>query len=200
MREMGLACLDLDDDDQDMDKTSSSASSKPPLKLVGGPTTTTGVNGSSPALRLLSRPVAPWLRRFSDQPAVAGPNPFDRLPNELVHNVFRWLNKASLCHVSMTCRRFASLAADESFWRRVDLGSKRLIPGTLGIIMARGARVVRAARTTLPAPVLGDGGASPCWSRVPKHFSARLTHIDFSSATIDANELAKVFEKCRELT
>ncbi len=116
------------------------------------------------------------------------PDPFAALSDEVLLQVFRWLSRHSLSRAARCCRRFRLLAQDETLWRAVDVGGRsHLPPGAVGVLLARGARALRAARANLLAPVLsGLLPAAPTWE------TCKLTALDLSGASIAPGELEEV--------
>ena len=90
----------------------------------------------------------------------SGPNHFDKLSDEIIIQIFKWLPKHILSKLGIVSKRFNRLSFDDSFWRRLDLGTKTVPPGVPGLVMARGCVIFRAARATLTSPVFSFGPPS----------------------------------------
>lgn len=76
---------------------------------------------------------------------------FNRMSDELILSVFRWLPKFMLARSAQVCRRFKRLAFDETLWRRLDLGGKTLKPGVVGRVILRGSTILRLAKAEVSA-------------------------------------------------
>ncbi|XP_042208587.1 S-phase kinase-associated protein 2-like [Homarus americanus] len=78
--------------------------------------------------------------------AIGGDDKFNRMSDELILSVFRWLPKFMLARCAQVNRRWKRLAFDETLWRRLDLGGKTLKPGVVGRVILRGSSVLRLAK------------------------------------------------------
>lgn len=58
-------------------------------------------------------------------------NPFEHLSDELVINIFRYLEQSDLGQCSLVCRSWRRLALDESLWRIMKVSGKLLDPEIL---------------------------------------------------------------------
>ncbi len=115
------------------------------------------------------------------------PNPFDRLSDEMLLALFKWLSRHSLSRVAQACKRFGTVVADETFWRRVDLSNRRVPPGTVANMMVRKTSVLRAARTNIVSPLLGGVEAG-----IIAPLQCKLTILDLSMASIKPQDLSEV--------
>jgi F-box and leucine-rich repeat protein 1 (S-phase kinase-associated protein 2) len=108
--------------------------------------------------------------------------------------IFRWLPKSVLAKCARVSRRFHRLMLDDSFWRRMDLGTKSLPQGVVGQLMARGIQTLRLAKANLASPVLTTAtgfeyGKDTC----------KLTCLDLSMAAVEVDELEKMLRACKRL-
>jgi len=76
----------------------------------------------------------------------SGINYFDRLSDEILLDIFRWLPKKTLLRIASVCRRFNCCARDETLWMRLDLGLRTLRPNALEQVVRRGVPVLRLAQ------------------------------------------------------
>lgn len=65
----------------------------------------------------------------------------------MILSVFKWLPKKALMRCSHVCRRFYTVAQDESLWTRLDLAGKLLRSGALDRILNRGVVIFRLAQS-----------------------------------------------------
>ena len=71
---------------------------------------------------------------------------FERLSDEMILSIFKWLPKKTLIRCSLVCQRFNRVAQDETLWTRLDLSGKVIQPGALGRILQRGVVILRLAQ------------------------------------------------------
>ncbi len=128
--------------------------------------------------------------RVQSRPSTAGPSYFASLPDELVIQILHWLPKRVLAHMALTCRRFSRLARDEVFWRRVDLGGRRLPPGVLGLLLLRGVTYLRCAKASFTSPV---------FLKPSKLISSKLQFLDLSVSDLALSDLDLVLGSCQRL-
>lgn len=79
----------------------------------------------------------------------SGINHFERLSDEILLNIFKWLPKKALLRIASVCRRFNRCVRDETLWTRIDLGQRTLSPGALEYVLKRGMPVIRLAQATV---------------------------------------------------
>ena len=75
-----------------------------------------------------------------------GNNYFEKLSDEILLDIFRWLPKKTLLRIATVCRRFNCCARDETLWTRLDLGLRTLRPNALEQVVRRGVPVLRLAQ------------------------------------------------------
>lgn len=139
----------------------------------------------------------------------SGINYFDRLSDEILLNIFKWLPKKTLLRMATVSRRFNRCSRDETLWTRLDLGLRTLRPGALEQIVRRGVLVMRLAQITvsLKASVPGRSATDtfvlqiqePAFTSSPAAFRARLQYLDLSMASISQSSLHTLFSQCRQL-
>ncbi|XP_030370598.1 S-phase kinase-associated protein 2 [Scaptodrosophila lebanonensis] len=122
----------------------------------------------------------------------SGVNYFDKLSDEIVLNIFKWLPKKTLLRLATVCRRFYCLARDETLWTRMDLGLRTLCPHALEQVVRRGVVVLRLAQADIQEP------AFTC-PPSPPSFNTRLQYLDLSLASISLNSLHILLAHCRQL-
>ncbi|XP_020812809.1 S-phase kinase-associated protein 2 [Drosophila serrata] len=120
----------------------------------------------------------------------SGINYFDRLSDEILLGIFKWLPKKTLLRMAIVSKRFNRCSRDETLWPRLDLGLRTFRPGALEQIMRRGVQVLRLAQTTVHEPAFTPSAAP---------FKARLQYLDLSMAAISKSSLRTLFSQCRQL-
>lgn len=123
-----------------------------------------------------------------------GKDPFKKVSDEVLLQVFKWLPKKTLIRCSYVCRRFHRLAQDESLWTRLDLGCKTLRAGALGKIISRGVVILRLAQAEMAHPVF-----EPDSLESSPEFQSKLQYLDLSMAVITKPSLKMLLSKCRQL-
>ncbi|XP_064112761.1 S-phase kinase-associated protein 2-like [Macrobrachium nipponense] len=127
---------------------------------------------------------------------IAGDDKFNRMTDEVILAVFRWLPKFMLARCAQVCRRWKRLSFDESLWRRLDLGGKSLKPGVVGRVILRGASILRLAKAEISSPIF-----SPQLHYLPSlpPLRSRLQYLDLSMAAIEIHALEELLSVCFEL-
>ncbi|XP_016978984.1 S-phase kinase-associated protein 2 [Drosophila rhopaloa] len=120
----------------------------------------------------------------------SGINYFDRLSDEIVLDIFKWLPKKTLLRMATVCRRFNRCSRDETLWTRLDLGLRTIRPGALEQIVRRGVLVIRLAQASVQEPAFAPSSAG---------FRARLQYLDLSMASISRSSLRTLLSHCRQL-
>ncbi|XP_037729818.1 S-phase kinase-associated protein 2 [Drosophila subpulchrella] len=120
----------------------------------------------------------------------SGINYFERLSDEILLNIFKWLPKKTLLRMSTVCRRFNRCSRDETLWTRLDLGLRTIRPGALEQIVRRGVLVIRLAQASVQEPAFTPSSAG---------FRARLQYLDLSMASISRSSLRTLISHCRQL-
>ncbi|KAG7156322.1 S-phase kinase-associated protein 2-like [Homarus americanus] len=128
--------------------------------------------------------------------AIGGDDKFNRMSDELILSVFRWLPKFMLARCAQVNRRWKRLAFDETLWRRLDLGGKTLKPGVVGRVILRGSSVLRLAKAEVGSPIF-----SPQLHYLPSlpPVRSKLQHLDLSMAAIDPQALEELLSVCFDL-
>ena len=52
----------------------------------------------------------------------------DTLPNEVLHNVFRFLNYSDLKSVLLVCKHLMNIGTDPTLWKRIPLSIRSFVP------------------------------------------------------------------------
>ncbi|KAH8292147.1 hypothetical protein KR054_006317 [Drosophila jambulina] len=120
----------------------------------------------------------------------SGINYFDRLSDEILLGIFKWLPKKALLRMATVSRRFNRCSRDETLWTRLDLGLRTFRPGALEQIMRRGVQVLRLAQTTVQEPAFTPSATG---------FRSRLQYLDLSMAAISTGSLRTLLSQCRQL-
>ncbi|KAL0277061.1 UNVERIFIED_CONTAM: hypothetical protein PYX00_004478 [Menopon gallinae] len=135
-----------------------------------------------------------FLCRRSRVDSVAGEDQFEKLSDEVILGIFKWLPKKTLVRCTLVCKRFLRLAYDEALWARMDLGGRNLPTKAVGYIVTRGFRILRLAQAALPDPVY-----CPKTTPLPDDFVSKLQYLDLSMASISGNGLSTLLNFCRNL-
>ncbi|EDV47766.1 S-phase kinase-associated protein 2 [Drosophila erecta] len=120
----------------------------------------------------------------------SGINYFERLSDEILLDIFKWLPKKTLLRIATVCRRFNRCSRDETLWTRLDLGLRTIRPGALEQIVRRGVLVIRLAQASIQ---------EPAFAQLTEGFSARLQYLDLSMASITRSSLLILLSQCRQL-
>lgn len=123
-----------------------------------------------------------------------GKDPFKKLSDEMILQIFKWLPKKTLVRCSYVCRRFNQLSQDESLWTRLDLGGKSLRSGALGQIVSRGVVILRLAQTELTHPIFDLERFELC-----PDYRTKLQYLDLSMSVITKQSLKMLLSKCYNL-
>jgi len=123
---------------------------------------------------------------------------FNRLPEELVLSVFKWLPKCTLAKCARVCKRWLKVTQDESLWRRLDLGLVTVPAGVVGQVLSRGCAVLRLARATVLQPVFVSAVSGlPTFPEPSSQLeSARLQYLDLSMTSISGPCLELLLSHC----
>ncbi|CAG5104254.1 Similar to SKP2: S-phase kinase-associated protein 2 (Homo sapiens) [Cotesia congregata] len=135
-----------------------------------------------------------YLFRRKKRPSIVGEDEFNKLSDEMVLMIFKWLPKKCLVRSMSVCRRWCQIARDEALWTRLDLSSKVLAEGTLGHILPRGVQILRLAQAELSSPLFSPGSLVLC-----EDYSSKLQYLDLSMAVISPDGLTDLIDNCRLL-
>lgn len=125
---------------------------------------------------------------------------FNRLPEELVLSVFKWLPKCTLAKCARVCKRWLKVTQDESLWRRLDLGLVTVPAGVVGQVLSRGCAVLRLSRATVLQPVFTSSVSGlPTFPLSSQSGSARLQYLDLSMTSISGPCLELLLSHCSML-
>lgn len=130
-----------------------------------------------------------------------GTDIFNSMSEEVVLSVFRWLPKSTLARCARVCKRWLRLTADETLWRRLDLGLATVPPGVVGHVLARGCLVLRMARSSVTAPIFISPYTNKSTFPVSglSRTSAKLQYLDLSMSNLEATCLANLLSSCHQL-
>ncbi|TDG52005.1 hypothetical protein AWZ03_001675 [Drosophila navojoa] len=122
----------------------------------------------------------------------SGINYFDKLSDEILLDIFKWLPKKALLRIATVCRRFNRCARDETLWTRLDLGLRTLRPTALEQVVKRGVPILRLAQAEIQDPAFTN---DPSFI----DFQSRLQYLDLSLASISLSSLRTLLAHCRQL-
>lgn len=134
-------------------------------------------------------------RKHCSSLSALGENHFNRLSDEMVLHIFKWLPKKNLMRCSLVCSRFNRIVHTDSLWIRLDLGSKWLRKGALGNVISRGVVILRLAQTEIREPIFDELTSDVDWNT----FQSKLQYLDLSMCAISTAALELLLSKCRKL-
>ncbi|XP_071633405.1 S-phase kinase-associated protein 2 isoform X1 [Temnothorax longispinosus] len=134
------------------------------------------------------------LFRRRKKSSVDGEDKFNKLSDEIMLMILKWLPKKCLVRSMLVCKRWCQIARDEALWTRLDLGSKVLNEGTLGYILPRGVQILRLAQAEIADPVFCEGSEV-----LSESYISKLQYLDLSMAVISPVGLATLLSKCKYL-
>ncbi|XP_017142944.1 S-phase kinase-associated protein 2 [Drosophila miranda] len=120
----------------------------------------------------------------------SGINYFDKLSDEILLDIFKWLPKKALLRMATVSRRFNRCSRDETLWTRLDLGFRTLRPAALEQIVRRGVSVLRLAQAYIQ---------EPAFTPLASDFKSRLQYLDLSMTSISRVSLRSLMSQCRQL-
>ncbi|XP_022214438.1 S-phase kinase-associated protein 2 [Drosophila obscura] len=120
----------------------------------------------------------------------SGINYFDKLSDEILLDIFRWLPKKTLLRMATVSRRFNQCSRDETLWTRLDLGLRTLCPAALEQVVRRGVLVLRLAQANIQ---------EPAFTPLASDFKCRLQYLDLSMTSISRMSLRTLISQCRQL-
>lgn len=135
-----------------------------------------------------------YLFRRKKKNSFSGEDKFNKLSDEMVLMIFKWLPKKCLVRSMLVCKRWCQIARDEALWTRLDVGSKVLSGGTLGHILPRGVQILRLAQAELADPIFQPNSEILC-----DDYMSKLQYLDLSMAVISPSGLTSLLSKCRLL-
>ncbi|XP_058119906.1 S-phase kinase-associated protein 2 [Anopheles ziemanni] len=118
-------------------------------------------------------------------------DPFDRLSDEVILQIFKWLPKKSLLACGEVNHRFNRVSKDETLWVRLDLSCRRIKTDALSDILNRGIVVLRMSQASIARP---DNMSDAEFSHRTK-----LQYLDLSMCTVDKDVLCALLASCRSL-
>ncbi|XP_058794171.1 S-phase kinase-associated protein 2 isoform X2 [Phymastichus coffea] len=135
-----------------------------------------------------------YLFRRKKKSSITGEDKFNKLSDEMILMIMKWLPKKCLVRSMSVCKRWHRIACDEALWTRLDLGSKVLNEGTLGHILPRGIQILRLAQAEIAHPAF-----LPNSDIYSEDYTCKLQHLDLSMAVVTSNDLADILIKCKYL-
>ncbi|CAL7952525.1 unnamed protein product [Xylocopa violacea] len=136
-----------------------------------------------------------YLYRRKRKPSIVGEDKFNKLSDEMILMILKWLPKKCLVRSMLVCKRWCQIARDEALWSRLDLGGKVLNEGTLGHILPRGVQILRLAQAEIADPIFLKN--SEVFS--DRGYVSKLQYLDLSMAVISPDGLAMLLSKCKYL-
>ena len=127
-----------------------------------------------------------------NQQKVSSKNFFNKLSDEIILEILKWLPKKSLNKCLVLDVRFNRIAQDETLWIRMDLGNKALKSGSIGKIFARSFLILRLAQAKIAGPLF-----DPIFDL--HGFTTKLQYLDLSLASIEVSSLQQLLSVCRSL-
>lgn len=121
---------------------------------------------------------------------------FNRLPEELILSVFKWLPKCTLAKCARVSKKWLKMTHDETLWRRLDLGLSSVPAGVVGQVLSRGCAVLRLSRATVTQPVFVSSVSGLATFPSSHLESARLQYLDLSMTIISGPCLELLLSHC----
>lgn len=134
------------------------------------------------------------LYRRKRKSSIIGEDKFNKLSDEMILMILKWLPKKCLVRSMLVCKRWCQVARDEVLWSRLDLGSKVLNGGTLGHILPRGVQILRLAQAEIADPVFLENSET-----LIDGYISKLQYLDLSMSVISPDGLAMLLSKCKYL-
>ncbi|XP_015430317.1 PREDICTED: S-phase kinase-associated protein 2-like isoform X2 [Dufourea novaeangliae] len=135
-----------------------------------------------------------YLSRRKRKSSVVGEDKFNKLSDEMILMILKWLPKKCLVRSMLVCKRWCQIARDEALWSRLDLGGKVLSEGTLGHILPRGVQILRLAQAEIADPVFLENSEV-----FTDGYVSKLQYLDLSMAVLSPDGLAMLLSKCKYL-
>ncbi|XP_011495682.1 PREDICTED: S-phase kinase-associated protein 2 isoform X2 [Ceratosolen solmsi marchali] len=136
-----------------------------------------------------------YLFRRKKKLSIIGEDKFNKLSDEMILMILKWLPKKCLVRSMLVCKRWCQIARDEALWSRLDLGSKVLNEGTLGHILPRGVQILRLAQAEIAHPAFLKTNGDTLW----ENYICKLQYLDLSMAVVSPNDLSDLLSKCKYL-
>lgn len=134
------------------------------------------------------------LYRRKRRPSIVGEDKFNKLSDEMILMILKWLPKKCLVRSMLVCKRWCQIARDEALWTRLDLGGKVMNEGTLGHILPRGVQILRLAQAEIGDPIFLENSEV-----LTDGYVSKLQYLDLSMAVISPDSLALLLSKCKYL-
>ncbi|XP_015603371.1 S-phase kinase-associated protein 2 isoform X2 [Cephus cinctus] len=135
-----------------------------------------------------------WLCRRKRKSSIVGEDKFNKLSDEMILMILKWLPKKCLVRSMLVCKRWCQIARDEALWIRLDLGGKVLNEGTLGHILPRGVQILRLAQAEIADPIF-----HPNSDVLFDGYVSKLQYLDLSMSVISPSGLASLLSTCKYL-
>ncbi|XP_006824076.2 S-phase kinase-associated protein 2-like [Saccoglossus kowalevskii] len=135
-----------------------------------------------------------------------GTDYFSHMSDEIVLNVFKWLPLTTMAKCARVCRRWSSLAFDESLWRRPFLTGKTFKDGQIGKIFLRGMTAGKFTKSDIIGPAYDSKDLADLKKeedviilRRKSKKCVRVQYIDMSQCHVNPNSLADLLQPCHQL-
>lgn len=116
---------------------------------------------------------------------------FSSLPDELIINIFRYLNKADLYKVMGVSRRLNRIARDSDLWRHIDFLGARLDEDDIVRRLHKNSTLLRLANCITQRRPFNSSLLVPG--------ALQLQYLDLTNASISSDLLTALLSKCSEL-
>lgn len=118
----------------------------------------------------------------------------DRLSDEVILMIFRFLNRSALVRCALTCRRLRNIAYVQELWKQLDLGSKSISADILHTILDRGTTALRLSKAKFT-----NSSRESLPKEDPDRRMFKLRFLDLSMASISPTCLENLLGKCSDL-
>lgn len=114
----------------------------------------------------------------------------EKLSNDLIIIIFKYLPKKDLVNCTMVCKRWYEVAQSDTLWKRLDLNRTTLHENVFWHILSRGVEILRLAQTkVIPSTI------SECSEDLNNNYTCKLKYLDASIVMTSTEVLAKLLFK-----
>ncbi|XP_071952825.1 S-phase kinase-associated protein 2-like [Antedon mediterranea] len=133
---------------------------------------------------------------------------FKTLTDEVILSILKWLPIPSLLSCAGVCKRWRTLAYDDSLWRKINLTGYHFSSGTLGKVLERGCVAVKLAQASIEGSLTHRPNGYSLRKRSYKQIcqlnsnqpKLAIEYLDLSNCKIDDDQiLYHLLSRCNKL-
>lgn len=130
---------------------------------------------------------------------------FDRLSDEILLNIFKWLPRPYMLKYSLVCKRWYRLMEDESLWKYHDLSSKKISVELLIKLLNKGLVILSAGncdfRASFKKRITQNAQINTIETQLEFHLNSiiKLEIVDFTGCTLTTNALNLILKTTKYL-